>query len=259
MRPAEVDLLIGDADQGAGPARLEAHGRRSTTSCAMMVDNDLAQQQAVAGLMTVGARHRGHRAGRQLPRRAAPRRGRRGARAGALERPRRRPGCPTAWSLHEGDLTDPDARCAAASLRRGARRASTTWPASARWPTPGSDPGLTTRRSRGRRAGPDGGRAPPAGATGPAGAVPAGRQRRDLRRRRPCRRRTSARPIRPVNPYGAAKAFATTSPAVYRQRGLHTVDLHPLQPRVAPPPAHLRHPQDHRAARPRSPRGRPTG
>ena len=59
-------------------------------------------------------------------------------------------------------------------------------------------------------------------------------------------------PIRPVNPYGAAKALAHVATHVYRQRDLHAVELHPLQPRVAPPPARLRHPQDHAAARPRS-------
>ena len=42
FRPAEVDLLVGDADQGPDDARLEAAARRSPTLVQMMVDADLA-------------------------------------------------------------------------------------------------------------------------------------------------------------------------------------------------------------------------
>ena len=58
---------------------------------------------------------------------------------------------------------------------------------------------------------------------GDAGAVRPGLQRRDLRRARHAARRTSPPRSRPVNPYGAAKAFAHLAVGVYRRRGLHAV------------------------------------
>ena len=76
---------------------------------------------------------------------------------------------------------------------------------------------------------------------GEPGHVPAGR---------------ATRPSARSSPYGASKAFAhhvgrgrAVARAVHRDR-------HPLQPRVAAPPDHLRHPQDHQHGAPRSPRGR---
>ena len=107
MRPAEVDLLIGDADQGARRARLEAQVAFPDL-VAMMVDADLAEQKLVArpcdGAFVTGV----DRAGRQLPRRAAARRRRRGA------RPVHDGGRPTTRVTagvvaHAGDLADADA------------------------------------------------------------------------------------------------------------------------------------------------------
>ena len=66
-----------------------------------------------------------------------------------------------------------------------------------------------------------------------------------------------ATPIRPVNPYGAAKAYAHLMVDVYRQRGLHAVSVDPLQPRVAAPAGALRDPQDHLGRRRDRPRARP--
>ena len=66
---------------------------------------------------------------------------------------------------------------------------------------------------------------------------------------RPLARRTRTTPVRPVNPYGAAKAFAHHMVGVYRHRGLHAVSRDPLQPRVAAPAGPVRHPQDHLGGR----------
>ena len=58
----------------------------------------------------------------------------------------------------------------------------------------------------------------------PAGPLRPGLERGDLRRpdRSPQDEDT---PVRPVNPYGAAKAFAHHAVGVYRHRGLHAVSL----------------------------------
>ena len=134
----------------------------------------------------------------------------------------RRPTHP-ACDLHRGDLTDVDERARAASSTSRPTR-STTSPRSARSPGRGSEPDLTARVNGDRR-----GRAAGVGAARlqerarPAGAVRAGLERGDLRRAADQRRRTRPPPIRPVNPYGAAKAYAHLMVDVYRRRGLHAV------------------------------------
>ena len=68
---------------------------------------------------------------------------------------------------------------------------------------------------------------------------------------------TEHTPVRPLNPYGAAKAFAHLAVAVHRQRGAARVEPGALQPRVAAPPRPVRHPQDHQRRRRDRPGRRP--
>ena len=73
------------------------------------------------------------------------------------------------------------------------------------------------------------------------------------------RRRTSPRRSRPVNPYGAAKAYAHLAVGVYRGRGPARRRACILYNHESPRrPADVRHPQDHRGASPRSPAAEPT-
>ena len=68
FRPAEVDLLIGDASKAREQLGWKPQVA-STSSSTMMVDNDLALQRGLDTADERRARHRGHRPGRQLPRR----------------------------------------------------------------------------------------------------------------------------------------------------------------------------------------------
>ncbi len=61
-------------------------------------------------------------------------------------------------------------------------------------------------------------------------------------------------PIRPVNPYGAAKAYAHLMVDVHRRRGLHAVSAILYNHESPRRPEQLRDPQDHRRPWPPSPR-----
>ena len=108
MRPAEVDLLIGDASQGPRQAGLEAHRSPSSELVAMMVDADLAARQGRLVTHARRVRHRHRRPGRQLPRRAAAGRRRRGPRAGAPDADRPPGALPRGVALHAGTSRDVD-------------------------------------------------------------------------------------------------------------------------------------------------------
>ena len=100
-----------------------------------------------------------------------------------------------------------------------ARTRSTTWPPSARSPSPGS------RTSRARSTGPRRPRcwSPRTGSR----SAPAGRCALCRPRARRCSASPTARPqdeatpVHPLNPYGAAKAYAHLTVDVYRRRDLH--------------------------------------
>ena len=157
--------------------------------------------------------------------------------------------------------TDADGARARSSRDVGARRGLQPRRRSARWPARGQEPGAhrpgqrarprsrcwsAARRLQERR-----GRAGARSCRRPAprsSASPAASRR--TRRTphppgQPVRRRQGLRP---------PHASASTAP-----RGLHAVERDPLQPRVAAPPDHLRHPQDHRDRGARSPAAGPTG
>ena len=164
------------------------------------------------------ADHRRQRPGRRLPVRATPRGRRRGARAGAARLTHRSTAC-TPTSATSRTSRAPAPCCSTSRPTR-----STTWPRSARWRARGTSP--TSRR--GSTAWPRSGCS----------------SRRTARRSAPAGRSASCRPpaprssacptarpqdedtpVRPVNPYGAAKAFAHLMVDVYRHRGLHATSL----------------------------------
>ena len=209
--------------------------------------------QRTRGYSAAGAtrvRHRGHRPGRLLSRRAAARRRRRGRRL----RPR---------SRHR------------AAARRGHRdrgRPARPGGLRARDPRPARPTRSTT--SQRRRSCPTRGRTRPrrsraiAGATATllAAALP-------RRTARACWVSTSSEifgdagetpqnehtPMRPRSPYGVAKLAAHGLVGTLREHhGLLRLLGHHLQPRVAAPAGALRAAQGHRAARPRSRRPRRT-
>ena len=164
MRPAEVDHLIGDAEQGPRGARLEARGRLPRAG---RDDGRRRPGDASRGLVThdPGVRHRHQRPGRQLPRRAAARRRRRGARP----RPRRRAAAPTCRRGAARGRPHRRRRRPRACSSTWRPTRSTTWPRSARSPARGSEPDLTARVNGTAAVGAAG-----VGATGPRSA-PAGR------------------------------------------------------------------------------------
>ena len=225
----------------------------------MMVDADLAAQHG--GLVTVTVTRAfvtgiGGQDGSYLAERLLAD-GRRGARARARGRRRRRRTAPRrrAAPRRPDRRRRHPARCC--STWRPTR--STTWPAISSVAQSWEEPDLTGagQRDRGGRAA--GVRAAGPGAHRPAGALRAGLERRDLRRARTARPQDEATPIRPVNPYGAAKAYAHLIGRRLPRAGTCTPSALILYNHESPRrPTTLRHPQDHLDRRRDRPRRRPT-
>ena len=216
MRPAEVDRLVGDATKAR-----EVLGWKPKVGFEELVRDDgrRRHRRARRPAGDPRVRHRHQRPGRQLPRRAAAGRRRRGARArprGASRRPTR-----PAWSSTPGDLTRidevralvldlaPDEIYNLAAISSVAQ----SW----------AEPDLTARVNGLAAVALMESALPGAGEARPRRPVRAGLQRGDLRRAGPPAPQDESTPIRPVNPYGAAKAYAHLMVDVYRRRGLHAV------------------------------------
>ena len=226
FRPAEVDLLIGDADQGPRRAGLEAHGRLPGAG---RDDGRRRPGRAAGAGWPLGAGHPMPTAfvtgitgqdGSYLAERLLAA----GCEVHGLVRAGRRARADTggparACRCTSGDLTDAG-RGRPADRRGRARTRSTTWPASPR------------SRSRGRS------RSPPRGSTGwpspgcwrPPGSSPSGTGRSgavvqassaEIFGDPTQRPQDEATPIRPVTPYGAAKAYAHHMVGSTAGAGLH--------------------------------------
>ena len=217
FRPAEVDLLIGDATKAR-----EQLGWQPKVSfpelVAMMVDADLAEQRARRPASADARR-------RSSP--ASPVRT-------AATSPKRWPptgGRCTAWSPHARPAAAEP--CASAPRGRRARRRPGRRRRSPRWSTEVEPDEIynlggissvalswatTAAHRRRHRPGAGrlaGGRLAAAAAPGrPCGSCRPRARRSSATPHR--RRRTRARPIAPVNPYGAAKAYAHHLVGVYR-------------------------------------------
>ena len=263
MRPAEVDLL----DRRRRPRPASVLGWEPQVAfpelVAMMVDADLA---AAAGAATgddvrrafvtgVSGQDGSYLAERLLAD------GRRGARASSAT-PTARPRALPARGGRCTRATSPTSTGSAALLaRRRTRRDLQPGRASARSPARGRSPTSTARRQRARprvgllRVGAAGCRS---GTAGRCAFVQASSAEifGEPDRVSP---QDEATPIRPVNPYGAAKAYAHHVVGRLPRAAACTRSALILYNHESPRrPDQLRHPQDHRDASPRSPAAGPT-
>ena len=247
FRPAEVDLLIGDAV--AGPRGPRAGSRRSTSPS--LVDDDGRVRPARAlGRRALAdaarARHRGHRPGRLVPQPSSCS-GRGHEVFGLVTAGRCQRRCPPGVVAAARRPARRRVALRAAARAQRSRTRSTTWPPSRRSRSPWSDPVLVADvngvgvlrlldalRDADARDG---------------GGVPASC--------RPVAPRSSAPPPAPQNeqtplaPRDALRRGQGVRPSRRRRvpsrPGMRRGYGDPLQPRVAAAPGALRHSQDHHA------------